>query len=65
MSVAFSSAVDDSTDGHDEVNTLRASIKEKDQCLSALEALRKWREVVKDGLSPNSCTTDLVAFLQR
>jgi hypothetical protein len=36
--VAFSSAVDDSTDGHDEVNTLRAALKEKDQRLSALEA---------------------------
>jgi hypothetical protein len=35
--VAFSSAVDDSTDGHDEVNTLRA-LKEKDQRLLALEA---------------------------
>ena len=35
--VAFSSAVDDSTDGHDEVNTLRAALKEKDQRLSALE----------------------------
>jgi hypothetical protein len=36
--VAFSSAVDGSTDGHDEVNTLRAALKEKDQLLSALEA---------------------------
>jgi len=27
--------------------------------------LRKWREVVKDGVSPGSCTADLVAFLQR
>jgi len=36
--VAFSSAVDDSTDGHDEVNTLRAALKEKDQRLLALEA---------------------------
>ena len=36
--VAFSSAVDDSTDGHDEVNTLRATLKEKDQRLLALEA---------------------------
>jgi hypothetical protein len=27
--------------------------------------LRKWREVVKDGVSPDSCTADLVAFLQR
>jgi hypothetical protein len=27
--------------------------------------LRKWREVIKDGVSPDSCTTDLVAFLQR
>jgi hypothetical protein len=34
--VAFSSAVDGSTDG--QVNTLRAALKEKDQCLSALEA---------------------------
>jgi hypothetical protein len=29
--VAFSNAVDDSTDGHDEVKTLRATLKEKDQ----------------------------------
>jgi hypothetical protein len=36
--VAFSSAVDGSTDGNDEVNTLRAALKEKDQRLSALEA---------------------------
>jgi tetratricopeptide (TPR) repeat protein len=27
--------------------------------------LRKWREVVKDGVAPDSCTSDLVAFLQR
>jgi len=27
--------------------------------------LRKWREVVKDGVAPDSCTVDLVAFLQR
>ena len=27
--------------------------------------LRKWREVVKDGVSPDLCTADLVAFLQR
>ena len=27
--------------------------------------LSKWREVVKDGVSPDSCTADLVAFLQR
>ena len=27
--------------------------------------LRKWREVVKDGVAPDSCTADLVAFLQR
>ena len=26
--------------------------------------LRKWREVVKDGMSPDSCTAELVAFLQ-
>jgi hypothetical protein len=36
--VAFSSAVDDSTDGHDEVNTLRAALKEKDQRPSGFEA---------------------------
>jgi hypothetical protein len=36
--VSFSSAVDDCTDGHDEVNTLRAALKEKNQRLSALEA---------------------------
>jgi hypothetical protein len=28
-------------------------------------ALSKWREVVKDGVSPDSCTADLVAFLER
>jgi hypothetical protein len=38
MRVAFSGAVDDSTDDHDEVKTLRAALKEKDQRLSALEA---------------------------
>ena len=27
--------------------------------------LRKWREVVKDGVSSDLCTADLVAFLQR
>jgi len=27
--------------------------------------LRKWRDVVKDGVSPDSCTSELVAFLQR
>ena len=27
--------------------------------------LSKWREVVKDGVASDSCTTDLVAFLQR
>ena len=27
--------------------------------------LSKWREVVKDGVSPDSCTADLVAFLHR
>ena len=26
--------------------------------------LSKWREVVKDGVAPDSCTADLVAFLQ-
>ena len=26
--------------------------------------LRKWREVVKDGMPPDSCTAELVAFLQ-
>ena len=50
VSVTFSSAVDDSTDGHDEVNTLRASIKEKDQRLSALEAkLDSFSHEQKDG----------------
>ena len=28
-------------------------------------ALSKWREVVKDVVAPDSCTADLVAFLQR
>ncbi len=27
--------------------------------------LSTWREVVKDGVAPDSCTADLVAFLQR
>ena len=27
--------------------------------------LRKWREVVKDGVAPDSCAADLVACLQR
>jgi hypothetical protein len=27
--------------------------------------LSKWREVVKDGVAPDSCSADLVAFLQR
>jgi hypothetical protein len=27
--------------------------------------LGKWREVVKDGVEPDSCSADLVAFLQR
>ena len=35
--------------------------RHKDIC----EVLRKWREVVKDGVAPDSCTADLVAFLQR
>ena len=27
--------------------------------------LRKWFEAVKDGVAPDSCTADLVVFLQR
>ena len=27
--------------------------------------LSKWRQVVKDGVTPDSCTADLVTFLQR
>jgi hypothetical protein len=27
--------------------------------------LGKWREAVKDGVTPDSCTAELVAFLQR
>ncbi len=27
--------------------------------------LSKWREVAKDGVAPDSCTAELVAFLQR
>ena len=27
--------------------------------------LGKWRQVVKDGVSPDSCSADLLAFLQR
>jgi tetratricopeptide (TPR) repeat protein len=35
--------------------------RHKDMC----GLLRKWREAVKDGVAPDSCTADLVAFLQR
>jgi tetratricopeptide (TPR) repeat protein len=35
--------------------------RHKDIC----RVLNKWREVVKDVVLPDSCTTDLVAFLQR
>ena len=34
--------------------------RHKDVC----GVLSKWREVVKDGVAPDSCTADLVAFLQ-
>ena len=27
--------------------------------------LSKWRKVVKDGVAPDSCTAELVVFLQR
>jgi hypothetical protein len=27
--------------------------------------LGKWRQVVKHGVAPDSCTADLLAFLQR
>jgi hypothetical protein len=37
------------------------SRRHKDMC----EVLHKLREVVKDGVAPDSCTADLVAFLQR
>ncbi len=37
------------------------TVRHKDICV----VLRKWREVVKDGVAPDSCTADLVAFLQR
>ena len=30
-----------------------------------LSVLSKGREIVKDGVSPDSCTADLLAFLQR
>jgi hypothetical protein len=33
--------------------------RHKDIC----RVLSKWREVVKDGVSPDSCTADLLAFL--
>ena len=39
---------------------LRAG-RHKDVC----GVLSKWREVVKDGVASDSCTADLVAFLQR
>jgi hypothetical protein len=35
--------------------------RHKDIC----RVLSKWREVVKDGVAPDSCTADMVAFLQR
>jgi hypothetical protein len=35
--------------------------RHKDIC----RVLSKWREVVKDVVLPDSCTADLVAFLQR
>jgi hypothetical protein len=35
--------------------------RHKDIC----RVLNKWRDVVKDVVSPDSCTADLVAFLQR
>ena len=35
--------------------------RHKDIC----RVLSKWREVLKDVVSPDSCTADLVAFLQR
>jgi hypothetical protein len=35
--------------------------RHKDICV----VLSKWREVVKGGVAPDSCTADLVAFLQR
>jgi hypothetical protein len=35
--------------------------RHKDVCA----ILRKWREVGKDGVTPDSCTVDLVASLQR
>jgi hypothetical protein len=55
--VAFSSAVDDSTDGHDEVNTLRAALKEQDSRLSALEAkLDSFSHEQKDGCNKRKKT---------
>jgi len=35
--------------------------RHKDIC----RVLSKWRQVVKDGVSPDSCTADLLAVLQR
>jgi len=35
--------------------------RHKDIC----ELLRKWRQDLKDGVEPGSCTVDLLAFLQR
>ena len=35
--------------------------RHKDIC----RVLSKWREVVKNGVAPDSCTADLLAFLQR
>jgi hypothetical protein len=35
--------------------------RHKDICV----VLSKWREVVKGGVAPDSCTAELVSFLQR
>jgi hypothetical protein len=46
------------------VATLGGSLttgRQKDVC----RVLSKWREVVEDSVAPDSCTADLVAFLQR
>ena len=44
-----------------EVLQRKSQRTDKDIC----GVLSKWRKVVKDGVSPDSCTAELVAFLQR
>ena len=54
--------------GHQKMASKKAALggslttgRHKDIC----GVLRKWRDVVKDGVAPDSCPVELVAFLQR